>query len=55
MSWYIKANFIRDPDNNLTFIATQGPIPASVQNFIRMLYEHNVTKVYMLCKLTEKG
>ena len=54
---YINANFIANPytgEKNV-FIATQGPIPASINNFWQMVWNQAITVIVMLCGLEEHG
>lgn len=52
---YINANFISNPytGDRKVFIATQGPVPRSFNNFWRMVWQEKVNKVVMLCSFTE--
>lgn len=54
---YINANYIANPYNGdkKYFIATQGPIPKSMNNFWHMVWLEGVTVVVMLCGLQEHG
>ena len=37
------------------FIATQGPVPDSVPDFWRMVWEQNTATIVMVTNLEEKG
>jgi protein tyrosine phosphatase len=55
-STYINANYISNPYTGArkVFIATQGPVPRSFNNFWRMVWQERVDKVVMLCSFTEE-
>jgi len=46
---YINANFIRNSSGHPGYIAAQGPLPHTVNDFIRMLWEYEVGVVIMAC------
>lgn len=52
---YINANFIDGYKYKRAYIATQAPLVETVDDFWRMLWEHNSTIVVMLTKLREMG
>ncbi|XP_053096925.1 tyrosine-protein phosphatase non-receptor type 22 [Pangasianodon hypophthalmus] len=52
---YINANFIRGVWGPMEYIATQGPLPHTVLDFWRMLWEYNVQVVVMACREFEMG
>jgi tyrosine-protein phosphatase non-receptor type 12/18/22 len=39
---YVNANYIQGADGNVTYIAAQGPLPHTVNDFWRMLWYHNI-------------
>lgn len=54
---YINANYVANPytgEKNV-FIATQGPIPASMNNFWQMVWNETISIIVMLCGLEEHG
>ena len=52
---YINASFIDGYRYRGAYIATQGPLAETVEDFWRMLWEHNSTIVVMLTKQREMG
>lgn len=52
---YINANFCDGYRQRNAYIATQGPLPETVNDFWRMLYEHNSRIIVMLTDLKELG
>ncbi|KAL3853016.1 hypothetical protein ACJMK2_016602 [Sinanodonta woodiana] len=53
---YINANFIEGLDFAYHYyIASQGPLPNTVDDFWRMLWENDIIVIFMACKLVELG
>ncbi|XP_053740249.1 receptor-type tyrosine-protein phosphatase S-like isoform X2 [Synchiropus splendidus] len=52
---YINASYIDGYRQQRGYIATQGPLAETTEDFWRMLWEHNSTIVVMLTKLREMG
>ncbi|GCB67707.1 hypothetical protein scyTo_0005185 [Scyliorhinus torazame] len=52
---YINASFIKGVYGPKAYIATQGPLPHTVTDFWRMLWEYNVLVVVMACREFEMG
>ncbi|XP_074938482.1 receptor-type tyrosine-protein phosphatase N2 isoform X3 [Phalacrocorax aristotelis] len=53
---YINASPIMDHDpRNPAYIATQGPLPATVADFWQMVWENGCVVIVMLTPLTENG
>ncbi|XP_048832206.1 receptor-type tyrosine-protein phosphatase S isoform X1 [Brienomyrus brachyistius] len=52
---YINASFIDGYRQQKAYIATQGPLAETTEDFWRMLWENNSTIVVMLTKLREIG
>ncbi|CAJ0560557.1 unnamed protein product, partial [Mesorhabditis spiculigera] len=51
---YIHANWVK-MDNRETWIATQAPTDATIVDFWRMCWEHEVVNIVQLCRLVENG
>ncbi|XP_060599175.1 tyrosine-protein phosphatase 10D-like [Ruditapes philippinarum] len=52
---YINANYIPGYKSRREYIATQGPMPTTFNDFWRMVWEQNVDTIVMLTKLMENG
>lgn len=52
---YINANYIEGWRNKKSFIATQGPLPATVQDFWRMIWQENCGVIINATQLEEDG
>ncbi|XP_042607383.1 tyrosine-protein phosphatase non-receptor type 22-like [Cyprinus carpio] len=52
---YINASFIKGVLGSRAYIATQGPLPNTVLDFWRMLWEYNVQVIVMACREFEMG
>ncbi|XP_061524236.1 receptor-type tyrosine-protein phosphatase beta isoform X2 [Phycodurus eques] len=52
---YINASFIPGHNFRREYVATQGPLPATKDDFWRMLWEHGVRAVVMVTQCVEKG
>ncbi|KAH9504980.1 hypothetical protein Btru_061323 [Bulinus truncatus] len=51
---YINASFIRSYINNDGYIATQGPMLGTVEDFWSMVWSENSRLIAMMCRLVEK-
>ena len=54
---YINANYINSSTkvNDQAFIATQGPLPSTKENFWRMILQENTRLIINLTKIKEHG
>ncbi|CAD5214207.1 unnamed protein product [Bursaphelenchus okinawaensis] len=52
---YIHANWVKLPDCENNFIATQAPMEKTASDFWRMVFQENVQTILMFCKCEENG
>nr|XP_022306857.1 receptor-type tyrosine-protein phosphatase alpha-like [Crassostrea virginica] len=52
---YINANYVKDNDGKIAYIATQGPKGRTINDFRLMVWQENVTQIVMLTNLIEGG
>ncbi|KAI4892616.1 hypothetical protein NFI96_005906 [Prochilodus magdalenae] len=52
---YINASYMPGHTSRKEFIAAQGPLPCTVDDFWRMIWEKNIHTVVMLTRCTEQG
>ena len=52
---YINASFVQADELSTRYIATQGPMPATYEDFWKVIWEQNCSVIVMLTKEEEAG
>ncbi|XP_075882851.1 tyrosine-protein phosphatase non-receptor type 18 [Nelusetta ayraudi] len=52
---YINASFIKRATPGLSYIASQAPLSATLRDFWRMIWQHDVKVIVMACREVEMG
>ncbi|XP_007553716.1 tyrosine-protein phosphatase non-receptor type 22-like [Poecilia formosa] len=52
---YINASYIKGVSGSRAYIATQGPLPHTLVDFLRMIWEYNINVIVMSCREFEMG